>query len=54
MASQAGNLLGMGTTAAGDLASIASGSRKESNALHMQSAAAVGDLGSTALDTLFG
>jgi hypothetical protein len=54
MASQAGNLLGMGTTAAGDLASIASGSRKESNALHMQSAQAVGGLSATALDAIFG
>jgi hypothetical protein len=54
MASQAGNLLGMGESAASNLAEIASGSRKESNALHMQSAAAVGGLSSAALDALFG
>jgi hypothetical protein len=54
MASQAGNLLGMGETAASNLTSLAGGSRSESNALHQQNVTAGADFTNTVLDTLFG
>jgi hypothetical protein len=54
MASQAGNLLGMGTNAASSLAGIAGNSRYESNALHMQSANAAGGLANAAIGAMFG
>jgi hypothetical protein len=53
MASQAGNLLGMGDSAATSLTSLAGGSRAESNTLHQQSAQSVGNLTADALDVLF-
>jgi len=53
MASQAGNLLGMGEGSASSLADIASQSRTTSNDLHQQSAQEVGQLTDTALDAIF-
>jgi hypothetical protein len=53
MASQASNLLGMGATAAADVAKISSESRDESNKIHQQSVKAVGGLADTAMDLLF-
>jgi len=54
MASQAANLLGVANSSATSLTSLAGDSRKESNALHQQSAASVGNLASDALDVMFG
>lgn len=54
MASQAGNLLGVGEKAASSLASTASDSRTISNQLHQQSASEVGGLTDAALDAIFG
>jgi hypothetical protein len=54
MASQAGNLLGMGESAATNLTGLAGNSRFESNQLHQQAAQSTGNLASDALDVLFG
>jgi hypothetical protein len=54
MASQAGNLLGLGENAATSSTGIAANSRFESNALHEQSVQAAGNLTNSALDALFG
>lgn len=50
MAAQAGNLLGMGTTAATNVTDLAGNSRDESNELHQQNAQSVGNLSADALN----
>jgi hypothetical protein len=54
LASQAGNLLGLGGQAAGDLTKLAGDSRTTSDALHQQKAQSTGNLASDALDVIFG
>lgn len=54
MASQAGNLLGTGESAAGNLADIASKSRVTSNQLHNQAVQQTGSLIDAGLDLAFG
>lgn len=57
MASQASNLLGMGTTAATNLTDLAGSSRELSDALHRQKTQSVGNLvatGADAIQILFG
>jgi hypothetical protein len=54
MASQAGNLLGLGETSATNLTSLAGSSRSESNALHQQKVTAAANLANSVVDALFG
>jgi len=54
LASEAGSLLGVGTSSATSLADIASKSRDESNTLHQQSVQAASQLTNQLLDALFG